>query len=267
MSGAAVPQSSNATIPLPGRSAGSEPLSAGSVNMLLRSPQSFAELVREDRLPLRASLLLLGVATGFYAAYGLAMGVFTSGNALWMAPLKAALALLASLGLCTPSLYVLLGLGGAAITLRQAVALASGVACLSGVLMLGFAPVAWLFGVSTYNLQILVILHGVVWAVALTCGLRLLALALPGGHRRHKPVIVWCAIFLLVSAQMLTYLRPVLTVSPTGRFREPEKKFFFEHFYDSMAGTQPGMATDVPAPAPAPVPGYTPAPAVPPMSN
>ena len=35
----------------------------------------------------------------------------------------------------------------------------TGVAALSSVLMVGFAPVAWLFGVSTSNLQFMVALH------------------------------------------------------------------------------------------------------------
>ena len=275
MSQAALSNSPGPTIPIStSEPAGLEQQNAGAISMLLKSPQNFGKLVSEDQVSYRVSLVLFGAAVGFYALYGLAMGAYTSGNALWMSTLKAPLILVASLLLCSPSLYMLICLSGTAITWRQATAMMTGVACLSSLLMVGFAPVAWLFGVSTNNLQFMVVLHIVVWGLGLACGLRVLSIAVQGGYRQHKPMIVWTVLFLVVSAQMLTYFRPVLSVSPTGVFREPEKKFFFAHFFDSMSGKQAGMVPQqlesAPPPDPAPMltPDYSPpAPSSLPMSN
>jgi len=234
----------------------------GSVSMLLKSPKAFAQLVAQDRFDLRASSILAATAVGFYAVYGLAMGGFAAGNSLWQATLKTPLVLLGSILLCAPGLYMLRGLTGASLSFRQTVALLSGLACSTSVIMVAFAPVAWLFGISTTNLQFMVILHSVIWGLALGCGLRLLALALPGGPRETQALWVWSGVFLIVSAQMLTYFRPVLGVSPSGAFHEAEKQFFFQHFYASMLGgtseSSDTSTTPLPPPVPSPDPGLAP---------
>ena len=207
---------------------------AGPVAMVLKAPRRFAQLVEENRFDVRSSILLLCTAAGFHAIYGLAMGVFSGGDALWNATLKAPLILLATLLFCAPSLYVLLGLSGSSISVRQTLALLSGLACLSSLLMLGFAPVAWLFGVSTSSVHFMVVLHVVTWTVGMAYGLRLLARSVPGG-RLAFGLAVWVPLFLLVSAQMFTYFRPVLGPPPPQAFRAAPKKFFFQHFFDTMA--------------------------------
>jgi hypothetical protein len=146
--------------------------------------------------------------------------------------------LVASLALCAPSLYVFLCLSGTAVSFRQVGALLAGIACLSSLLLLGLAPVAWLFGVSTNNVQFTVLLHLAAWTAGLAGGLRLLGLSLSGGYPQHRAILLWVGIFLVVSAQMLTYFRPVLGPPEDGAFREPAKKFFFEHFVESMGDHQ-----------------------------
>jgi hypothetical protein len=61
--------------------------------------------------------------------------------------------------------------------------------------------------------------------------------SLPGGFRGNRILALWTAVFVLVSAQMLTYFRPLLTVSPSGAFRTAHKQFFFEHLHQTLAGT------------------------------
>ena len=216
-----------------------EPATAGAAEsenllaMVLKAPRTFAEVVARDQFDWRSSLTVLAAAAAFDAAYGLAMGMFSGGHAIWMAALKVPLIAVASLSLCAPSLYVLLGLSGSPVGLRQVAAILSGSACLTSMLLVGFAPVAWLFGVSTTNVQFMILLHIAVFAVGVAYGLRLLGNSVPHGFSGNKVLAVWTAVFLLVCAQMLTYFRPLLVASENG-FRDDRKRFFFEHFLDSM---------------------------------
>src|SRR2546426_4549850 len=118
MSQALRSESFGPTIPLPT----SEPVveEVGSASMLLKSPQSFARLVSQDRFDLRASMVLVATAVGLCAVYGLTMGAFAGGNSLWQATLKAPLVVIGSVALCAPSLYVLVCLSGIAVSYRQA---------------------------------------------------------------------------------------------------------------------------------------------------
>jgi hypothetical protein len=206
------------------------------VGLVLKAPRHFAELVAADRFGLRASLMLLATAAGFYAIYGVAMGVFTGGHALWMTGLKVPLIALASVALCAPSLYVLLGLSGSPITLRQSAAILAGSACLAGLLLVGFAPVAWLFGASTNNAQFMILLHLVVASIGIGYGVRLLGLSVPSGYAGNKALVLWTCVLLLVSAQTVTHFRPLLSVTASGSFREPQKQFFFQHLQESIVG-------------------------------
>ncbi|HEV3342354.1 MAG TPA: hypothetical protein VG125_18435 [Pirellulales bacterium] len=211
-------------------------VAVGSENvlaMVLKAPKTFADLVVRDEFGWRSSLIVLAAAAAFDAAYGLAMGMFSGGHAIWLAALKVPLIAVASLSLCAPSLYVLLGLSGSPVGLRQVAAILSGSACLASMLLVGFAPVAWLFGVSTTNVQFMILLHIGVFAVGVGYGLRLLGSSVPRGFSGNRVLAVWAAVFLLVCAQMLTYFRPLLAVSENG-FRDDQKRFFFEHFLDSM---------------------------------
>jgi hypothetical protein len=243
----------------------------GSIGLLLKSPKSFARFVAEDRVDLQPSLILLTTSVGFYSLYGLAMGCFAGGNSLWQATLKAPLILLSTMAICAPSLYLLLCLSGVAASFRQVFAMVAGVAGLSSVVMVGFAPVAWLFGVSTSSVVFMALLHTAVWCVALGCGLRLVSHTVPGGFRECKSMIAWAAILLVLCAQMATFYRPILGVTVTKEFREGQRTFFFQHFYVSMMGEKPAtpVAPVVPAAAPTPPaePGLIPLPSSAPMSN
>jgi len=181
MSQAALKESFVPTIPLP--TPEPEVEEAGSVTMLLRSPQSFVRLVMQDRFDWQQSLILMVTALGLYSLYGLAMGMFAGGNSLWQATIKAPMILIGSAALCAPSLHVLLCMGGKSLRFRQVCAIVAAMAGLSSAIMAAFSPVCWLFGVSTGNLPFMVLLHVIVWGVGLGCGLRLVAQSLPGGIR------------------------------------------------------------------------------------
>ena len=239
MSQAALNDSFGSTIPLPTAEPPVIVEEVGSIGLLLKSPKSFARYVADDRVDLQPSVILLATSLGFYGLYGLAMGCFAGGNSLWQATLKAPLVLLSTMAICAPSLYLLLCLSGVAASFRQVVAMVAGVAGVSSVVMVGFAPVAWLFGVSTSSVQFMVLFHTLVWCVAFGCGLRLLSHTVPGGFRECKSMIAWAAMLVLLCAQMATFYRPLLGVTVTKDFRERNRTFFYEHFYTSMVGEKP----------------------------
>lgn len=271
MSQAALSESFGPTIPLPTAEPPVVVEEVGSIGLLLKSPKSFARYVAEDRVDLQPSMILLTTSVGFYALYGLAMGCFAGGNSLWQATLKAPLVLLSTMAICAPSLHLLLCLSGVAASFRQVVAMMAGVAGLSSVVMVGFAPVAWIFGVSTSSVPFMAFFHTLVWCVALGCGLRLLSHTVPGGFRECKSMIAWAAMLLVLCAQMATFYRPLLGVTVTKEFREGKRTFFFQHFYVSMVGERPALPVEPTVREAAPSlpsePGLIAPPSATPMSN
>jgi hypothetical protein len=199
------------------------------------------------------------------------MGCFAGGNSIWQATLKVPLVLLGTLALTAPCLYLVLCLAGMAVSGRQVAAMLAGVAGVSSVILVGFAPLVWLFGISTASVRFMTLFHAAIWCIAFGCGWRLLVESLRGGQRERKIAIAWATIALVVCAQMATFYRPMLGVSLTKSFRERERAFFFEHFYTSLAGERPVAAVAPEKPAAAPTlptdPSNIPPPVVTPMSN
>ncbi len=166
-----------------------------------------------------------------FVAYGFVAGSFQGGWQLLVSASKAPLIVAGSLALCLPSLWVMAGLSGAEVdpsSLRAALAV---FAAILSLVLLALAPIVWLFSVATESLAFVVWLHLLAWIVALALARRVLAEALTGP--RIKPVLrVWLVLFLLVSLQFATYLRPVLFRADGEPWIEPGKKFFLQHYYD-----------------------------------
>ncbi len=155
------------------------------------------------------------------------------GSQLWIAPVKIVGGLTLSLFICLPSLYIFLCLSGANARLRQVAGLAMASACLTALLLISFAPVAWVFSQSTDSIGLMGILHMVFWVVALWFGLGFLARSATisdaaGGSNLN----VWMLIYIVVSLQMMTAIRPIIgradTVLPTT------KQFFLAHWVDTL---------------------------------
>jgi hypothetical protein len=107
--------------------------------------------------------------------------------------------------------------------------------CLAALLLIGFAPVSWIFSQSTDSVALMGALHLLFWFIGVGFGLRLLAAAgayLGQGGSRHLKI--WNVVFVLVSLQMTTALRPIVGTSDT--FLPREKKFFVAHWFDTLNG-------------------------------
>ncbi len=189
----------------------------GALDELLRRPDRF--VTAADRQSLR--LVILG-AILCAVAFGAAAGAFSGGFVVLNAALKAPLIVFGSLLFCLPSLYVFSSLAGVEIDHKSFLAVVVGLSGLVGLLLAAFLPVVWLFSVSSRSLTFVVALHLVFWTTILVYGHRFVRRAF-GGSRSLK---AWFFLFFLVTLQVSTQLRPVLT---PGELVEQGKKSFLEH--------------------------------------
>ncbi len=195
---------------------------------LLRNPQS---LVSDEDAAIPPRLFLLGIVGTL--VYGLVVASFSGGMQWWAAPLKLTLGLLLSVLLCTPSLFVFAALAGAQLQPRQLVNLLGGLLGLSGLLLVSLGPVAWVFSQSTQSAAFMGTIHWVFWFVSVGFGLRLVGRGLRLlGARSGGAFGVWAIIFLLVTLQMATTVRPLLGQSEV--LLSAEKKSFLTHWGDTI---------------------------------
>jgi hypothetical protein len=132
-----------------------------------------------------------------------------------------------------PSLYIFACLSGSQARLWEMFGLLAGLLMLMTLLLIGFAPVAWLFSQSTESVAWMGALHLVFWLVATIFALRFLQAGYMRFHARSSAGLhVWIVIFLLVMLQMTTALRPIVGTADT--FLPKDKKFFLSHWIDSL---------------------------------
>jgi len=182
------------------------------------------------------------MATLCMLIYGVVVGTFSRGDQLWIAPVKMVVGLLISALICLPSLYIFGCLSGSQARLTEMVGLVAGLLVLMALLLIGFAPVAWLFSESTNSICWMGTLHLTFWAIATVFGLRFLSAGFKATKSRSQSgLYVWALIFVLVALQMTTALRPILGSADT--FMPAEKKFFLKHWVDSAGGMErnPGV--------------------------
>ena len=222
--------------PIPGRFA-FEPMPEGAspavvIETLLKYPgRIIHELQNNWRAALPVWLLSLGLLG--MAAYGVVVGSFSGGTQMWIAPVKIATGTMLSILICLPSLYIFACLSGIDVRLRTVIGVFFAAVGLGALLLIGFAPVAWIFSQSTDSVAFIAALHIGFWAIATLFGLRLIdgmGRFLTGSTRSH--IKLWGFIFVLVCLQMMTTLRPI--VGRSERFLPSEKKFFLTHWAETL---------------------------------
>ena len=205
---------------------------ASIVEALLKRPASLVAALQQTRSA-RIAACLIVAALFALAAYGLVVGSFSGGRQMLAAPLKISAGAVASLLICLPSLFIFACLTGADVSLRAMIGVACAMIALASLLLIGFAPVAWVFSQSTDSIAFIGSLHIAFWLIGITFGLRLLRVLMESlrvGDRLH--LRVWSAIFILVSLQMTTALRPILGTS--DHWLPSEKKFFVTHWLENI---------------------------------
>lgn len=207
--------------PLPSRGA------LAVVEGLLKLP---ANVMHEVRHGASMPWKLTAVVVTTMLVTGLCLAAFSGGLQFLMVPLKLSLGMLACALICLPSLYIFSALsGGGRVSLREAFgALMLGVA-LTGVLLVGFAPVSWVFSQATDSAGVIGALHLIFFLVSAHFGLRLTRRALAERAGRPVPALaLWTFVFLLVVVQMSTTLRPL--AGPFEGLALAPKQFFLEHW-------------------------------------
>jgi hypothetical protein len=128
-------------------------------------------------------------------------------------------------------------LSGSQARLVEICGLFAGLLMLMTVLLIGFAPVAWIFSQSTDSVTWMGALHLIFWCIATGFGLRFLEAGFSQSAARSRAGFnTWVIIFLLVAVQMTTTLRPILGESHT--FLPSEKKFFLVYWGDCVKSAE-----------------------------
>jgi hypothetical protein len=203
-----------------------------AIEAVLRQPRRIHYQLSQGKAAGVISMLMF--ITAFCAlVYGFIVGTFSGGMQLWAAPIKVAGGLLVSGLICLPSLYIFCCLSGSQARLGEVFGLLAGMLAITTILLIGFAPVAWVFSQSTESVPVMGTLHLLFWMVATVFGLRFLARGfsqLKAGS--NGMLVLWGAIFLLVALQMTTALRPL--VGKSDRFFPTTKQFFLSHWADNL---------------------------------
>ncbi len=209
------------------------PHTFAAIEALLRQPR---RLLFQLRQPGAGKLIVSMLFTVLIcsAIYGVVAGTFSGGTQLWIAPVKIAAGLFISAAICLPSLYIFTCLSGSQARLIEVVGLLAGLLMLMTILLIGFAPVAWIFSQSTQSLAWMGTLHLIFWFVATLFGVRFMKSGFNyADAKSHAGLNTWIIIFLLVALQMTTALRPIIgkadPVLPT------EKQFFLSHWIECIS--------------------------------
>jgi hypothetical protein len=203
-----------------------------AIEAILRQPR---RLMYQLRQPGSGQLILwmLMVAIVCSLLYGLVVGTFSMGAQLWAAPVKIAGGLLLSALICLPSLYIFTCLSGSEARLAEMWGLLTGLLMLMTILLIGFAPVAWLFSQSTESVLWMGALHLAFWFISTFFGLRFLEAGFSHSRARSTAGLnTWIIIFMLVAVQMTTALRPLVGTADT--FLPKEKKFFVSYWGECL---------------------------------
>jgi len=209
----------------------------GSFEELLRCPENLVNRARAAERRREAGRLAAGAALAL-VAYGLAAGFFQGGSQILVAGIKTPIIVLGSVLLCAPSLYVFAALAGADLSLGRFWTGIGGFLGLTSLLMLGLLPVNWLFSVSSQSMWFIMLLHLAIWQTSLVFAYRFLRKTL-FPQQSAKVLVLWTMLFLCVSYQVTTSLRPVLWRPAGTAVVDFRKKTFLDNWAESVSLATP----------------------------
>ena len=202
------------------------------VEALLKAPQAIVSRMKGGKL-ISVLTTFLGILSFGMIAYGLIAGSFSGGEQWIAAPVKIWVGLLLTALFCFPSFYIFSCLGQADINLKEAFILMIAGLTLAAILLIGFAPVAWVFSQSTNGIAFMGFFHLIFWLISIAFGMRFIFAALRKFNTKKLVYVrFWVVIFIITSLQMMTALRPIIGTSKD--LLPKEKKFFIEHWSDCM---------------------------------
>ena len=195
------------------------------IEIILRNRYHYFDEIREGiGLPGKMRAMLVS-SIAFLALYGAVMG---STHSLWQALSSAAklpILFLATLIVCSPTLYFFNVLFGSKQSLTQNIALILTAITVTAVLLLSFAPIILFFLLTTSQYQFFKLLNVAIFAIAggmgvvfLSQGMRVVAASGKEGARARRWVLrLWVLIYGFVGSQMAWTLRPFIG-APSMKF-------------------------------------------------
>ena len=206
------------------------------IDTVLKKPALlFCRIVNNQASSALAGLTAVALTSIFI--YGLIVGCFEGGYQLWSSPVKITAGLILSCLICLPSLYIFTSLSGSKQSLAQTAGFLIVTLALTCILMLGFAPIAWIFSQSTDTAAFMSAMHIAFWFIAVHLGMRLLKTAFSFLVERKMPILsLWHIIFIVVTLQMCTVFRPI--VGPFEGYDIKGKKFFLNHWGNTLFSHQ-----------------------------
>lgn len=210
---------------------------ANTIDSLLKRPLALLQqMQREEGARVGRHLIVLSLAC--LGIFGFILGLTSGDRQLWSAPLKIIIGVAVSGLITLPSLYIFSCLNGLDVSLRSVAAVLGASLALVSLLLIGLAPVLWIFTQSTDSLVFLGILSLLFWGGSLAFGLGLIFKGVNTcGIKGGDYLKIWAVIFTLVTLQMSTALRPIIGEAET--LLPQEKKFFVHHWIDELYDAVP----------------------------
>lgn len=203
------------------------------LNSLLKNPLDLIKTIEErNSLPWKPMILLCVLSL---LIFGLVVGSFSGGYQFWAAPLKIILGLSFGGLICLPSLYIFCCISGLKANFQTTIGFLVCAISLLSLLLVGFAPVIWLFSTSSNSVGFFGFLCLTLWIICLNFGFKLILRAARYlGIQSESHLRVWMIIFTLVTLQLPTTLRPIIGRSDQ-LFEFSEKKFFIIHWLEQLS--------------------------------
>jgi len=188
------------------------------IETILRSRNRFFIEIREGVELSQKMRAMLISSIAFFALYGAVMG---STHSLWQtlsSAVKLPLLFLATLVVCSPTLYFFNLIFGSNQSLAQNFTLILTAITVTAVLLLSFAPIVLFFLLTTSQYQFFKLLNvgvftisGLVGVLFLSQGMRLVSdSGKEGVSARRNVVRLWILIYAFVGSQMAWTLRPFI---------------------------------------------------------
>ncbi len=188
------------------------------IETVLRNRRRFFAEIREGAELGRKMRAMLISSIAFFALYGAVMG---STHSLWQAlssSVKLPLLFLATLVVCSPTLYFFNLIFGSKQSLTQNFTVILTAITVTAVLLLSFSPIVLFFLLTTSQYQFFKLLNvgvftiaGLVGVIFLGQGMRIVSAGgEEGALARRNVVRLWILIYAFVGSQMAWTLRPFI---------------------------------------------------------
>jgi hypothetical protein len=188
------------------------------IETILRNRYHFFVEIR-DGIGLQEKMRAMLISSiAFLALYGAVMG---STHSLWQAlssAIKLPILFLATLIVCSPTLYFFNVLFGSSQSITQNIILILTAITVTAVLLLSFAPITMFFLLTTSQYQFFKLLNVTIFAISgsmgvafLSQGMRVVSASGQGGDRARRMVLrLWVLVYAFVGSQMAWTLRPFI---------------------------------------------------------